>query len=116
MRLLWEGLRLGVASLWSHKLIGDELLTVADSTPYGGPRRVYLPAGRWVNFHTGEWLASEGQWFDGQPTVIDGVTRLPLYARAGAILPLMHVDEQTMNLDGRRRDVGFFVGRGIETV
>ena len=91
-------------ALWSHKLLGDDLLTVADSTPYGGPRRVYLPAGRWTNFHTGEWLASAGQWFDDQPTVVDGVTRLPLYARAGAILPLMHVDEETLNLDGRRRD------------
>jgi len=36
--------------------------------------------------------------------MVDGVYRLPLYLRAGAILPLMYVDDQTMNINGLRKD------------
>jgi hypothetical protein len=38
------------------------------------------------------------------PVVDDGLFRLPLFLRAGAIVPRMAVDEQTMNLAGLRRD------------
>jgi alpha-glucosidase len=71
-------------------------------------RDVYLPAGSWYDFYTNQRLEG-GQWLRAVPTLQDGLFHLPLFARAGAILPLMVVDEQTMNvlgmrLDGSRRD------------
>jgi alpha-glucosidase len=38
------------------------------------------------------------------PAVRDGHFELPLYARAGAIIPVAYVDDATMNVLGRRSD------------
>src|SRR5262249_55753604 len=83
---------------------------VATVSTYGQTERdVYLPSGTWVDFHTHEWLDSAGTWLSRIPTRAEGLLRLPLFARAGAIIPEMTVDDQTMNalgerLDGSRRD------------
>ena len=70
---------------------------------------MYLPAGRWINYHTHEWVDSNGEHTASLQLRRDDVMRLPVYARAGAILPMMYVDEQTKDafgnrLDGTRRD------------
>jgi alpha-glucosidase len=91
-------------TLSDEKLVGRDLLVAALSA-YGQTQRdVYLPAGTWVDFHTHEWRDSRGEWLIGVPTRPDGALRLPLYARAGAIIPQMYVDEETMNALGQRRD------------
>lgn len=89
--------------LGGQKMIGRDLLvqTVASAgTTWSHP---YLPTGRWIDWHTLREFDGEGR-FVGVPLHVDGVFRLPLLARAGAIVPLMHVDEQTSNALGRRRD------------
>jgi alpha-glucosidase len=87
-----------------EKLLGRDLL-VATVTAHGeSERSVYLPAGEWVNYHTNEWLHSSGEWFGPFPAYLDGRFKLPMFARAGAILPQMFVDEQTMNIQGKRLD------------
>jgi alpha-glucosidase (family GH31 glycosyl hydrolase) len=90
--------------LGDHKLLGESLLvrTVTEAGITAVP--VYLPAGQWVDFHTGEWINSTGQWLEDVPTTENDLFRLPLYVRAGAIIPRLAVDEQTMNLAGLRRD------------
>ncbi|MCA9902136.1 MAG: DUF5110 domain-containing protein, partial [Anaerolineales bacterium] len=90
--------------LGDHKLLGHDMLvrTVTEAGITAVP--VYLPAGQWVNFHTGEWIDSSGQWLDDVPTTQDGLFQLPIFVRAGAIVPQMFVDEQTMNMYGLRRD------------
>jgi alpha-glucosidase len=65
---------------------------------------VYLPAGTWIDFHSGEAFQSEGEWIDPVPLNSGGVLRLPLFVRAGAIVPMMYVDDKTMNIEGRRTD------------
>jgi alpha-glucosidase len=91
-------------TLGDEKLLGRDLL-VATVSSYGRTDRdVYLPAGTWVDFRTQDWVDSGGEWFSGVPLRRDGLLQLPLYARAGAIVPLMHVDEQTMNALGQRLD------------
>lgn len=93
-----------VRSMAHEKLLGRDLL-VAVVAGYGETERgVYLPAGTWINYHTNEWFYSTGQWFDSIPEYIDGRFKLPMFARAGAIIPQMYVDEQTMNVEGRRSD------------
>ncbi len=93
-----------VRELGSHKMIGRDLLAVHSATLYQEFMDVYLPAGDWVDFYTGEWFISKGQWLEKYPLVSDGIYRLPLFMRAEAIVPLMYVDDQTMNINGQRLD------------
>lgn len=90
--------------LGDHKLLGADLLVRTVTEPGVTAVPVYLPAGQWVDFYSGAWIDSAGEWLDGVPVVDDGLFRLPLFLRAGAIVPRMAVDEQTMNLAGLRRD------------
>lgn len=87
-----------------QKLLGRDLLVATVSSYNQTQRDVYLPAGTWVNYHTQEWFNSTGEWLRDVPLEQEGVFTLPLFARAGAIIPQMHVDEQTMNALGQRRD------------
>jgi len=93
-----------VRELGDEKLIGRDLLVALVDTVASTTRDVYLPAGTWTNYHTNERLTSTGDWIQGLPLHVDGVLQLPLFARAGAIIPEMAVDEQTMNAVGKRLD------------
>jgi alpha-D-xyloside xylohydrolase len=58
---------------------------VAPVTEEGARQRdVYLPEGRWVDFWTGLTTVSTGEWF----TVNAPLTQIPLFMRAGAIVPM----------------------------
>ncbi|HKQ46598.1 MAG TPA: TIM-barrel domain-containing protein [Phycisphaerae bacterium] len=93
-----------VREIGDVKLIGRDLL-VAAAYQYGAKSRdVYLPAGVWYDYHTGVRIESDGQWIRDVPLQCDGRLTLPMFARAGAIIPLMYVDDQTMNAIGQRRD------------
>jgi len=89
------------------KMIGRDLLvyTAPDYTTY--PREVYLPTGQWVDFYTDTWHTSDGGFLEDVQVEDQGVFRLPLFARAGAIIPQMWVDDQTMNVMGQRLDGSF---------
>lgn len=90
--------------LADHKLIGKDILVATAAYPGRNDRGVYLPGGEWVDYHTGARYQSEGSWFGPFPVEQNGLFRLPTFVRAGAILPMMHVDDQTMNALGRRLD------------
>jgi alpha-glucosidase len=93
-----------VREMGDEKLIGRDLLVATATEPGATHRDVYLPAGEWVDYWTGEWLRSRGERFAGRPLRQDGRFRLPVFARAGAILPRMAVDGETMNVLGQRLD------------
>jgi alpha-glucosidase/alpha-D-xyloside xylohydrolase len=92
MRALWlhypndaEAVKLGSEFLWGRDLL------VAPVVEKGATlRRVYLPEGAWYDWWTGEKLAGK-RWIE-RP--VDLAT-LPLYARAGAIIPLDPVRQYT---------------------
>jgi alpha-glucosidase (family GH31 glycosyl hydrolase) len=87
-----------------EKLIGRDLL-VAQAAAYGiTERKVYLPAGDWYDYYTTQRYTSKGEEFGPFPLYQDDRFQLPLFARAGAIIPQMHVDEKTMNIFGLRSD------------
>lgn len=87
-----------------QKMIGAWLMTAISASNTQNFRNIYLPAGVWVNFYTHEWIESDGRELAAQPVKEGDAVHLPLYARAGALIPMMYVDEQTMNSSGRRLD------------
>ncbi|NEE02488.1 DUF5110 domain-containing protein [Phytoactinopolyspora halotolerans] len=93
-----------VREMGHQKLVGRDLLVGIVAGEGERQRDMYLPEGDWINFHTNERVSSSGQWLDDVPLWVNGTFRLPAFARAGAIIPKMHVDEETMNVTGRRLD------------
>ena len=90
--------------LGNHKMIGPFLLARACARYDETQTDVYLPSGTWVNYHTGEWIDSTGEWQLNVPLFLEERYTLPLYARAGAVIPEMAVDENTLNIMGLQRD------------
>src|SRR4051794_11133861 len=64
-------------------LFGPDLLVAPVTAAGQTARHVYLPAGTWYDWHTGERLAGEQPVLT--PTPLD---RIPLYARGGAVIPM----------------------------
>ena len=94
-----------VRTMGHERMIGPSLLAAVVAQYGEHSRRVYLPRGRWYDYHLeGQRYDSLGEYSEALATMHDGIFRLPLFARAGAIIPLMHVDDKTMNVLGRRRD------------
>jgi alpha-glucosidase len=87
-----------------EKMLGRDLLVGIVAGAGETQRSVYLPAGDWIDFHTNQWTHSTGQWLTNVPEYANGLFRLPMYARAGAIFPKMYVDDKTMNVFGKRTD------------
>jgi len=98
-----------VREMGSEKMLGSQLLVGAVAEEGKFETQVYLPAGTWIDYHTGDWVDSSGEWTGPINLYPQGVFTLPMFAKAGAIIPQMYVDDQTMNilgqrLDGTRRD------------
>jgi alpha-glucosidase/alpha-D-xyloside xylohydrolase len=92
MRALWlhypndaEAVKLGSEYLWGRDILVAPVVEKGVKS-----RRVYLPAGTWFDWWTGEKLAGQ-RWVE-RP--VDLAT-LPLYVRAGAIVPLDPVRQFT---------------------
>lgn len=92
MRALWlhypkdaEAAKLGDEYLWGRDLL------VAPVVEKGATlRHLYLPAGSWFDWWTGERVAG-GKWLDRPVTL----AIMPIYVRPGAILPLDPVRQYT---------------------
>ncbi|HEX8971834.1 glycoside hydrolase family 31 protein [Oryzihumus sp.] len=72
-----------VRDLDDQYLFGTDLLVAPVLEPGATSRQVYLPAGDWHDWHTGEVLT--GSRFFVAPTPMD---RIPIYARGGAVIPM----------------------------
>ncbi len=72
-----------VRDLDDQYLLGRDLLVAPVTAPGTTARHVYLPAGEWYDWHTGERFAGGAHVV--APTPMD---RIPLYARAGAVIPM----------------------------
>ncbi len=91
-----------------QKLLGTSLMiaVVAGHGEYA--RRVYLPQGRWYDYWNGTAVDSAGEWVGFVPEYRGGLFRLPAFARGGAVIPLMHVDDATLDSAGHRAGGGRF--------
>ena len=93
-----------VREIGHEKLIGKDLLVGVVAGANQRQRDVYLPAGTWFDYYTNAKTVSSGQTLTNVPLWRNGKFQLPAYARAGAIIPKMTVDDQTMNVLGKRAD------------
>jgi alpha-glucosidase (family GH31 glycosyl hydrolase) len=93
-----------VREIGSQKMLGPNLM-MATAAAYDLMKGivVYLPSGRWFDYHSGEYIESTGEEITALP-VVDGLFQVPLYVRDGAIIPQMPVDAETGNILGQRRD------------
>jgi alpha-glucosidase (family GH31 glycosyl hydrolase) len=89
--------------LGHEKMIGQALLVAIVAQHGEYERDVYLPAGRWANYHSNEWVQSSGENIRDLPVYRDGILRIPVFARTGAILPKMAVDGDTKDAFGHRK-------------
>ena len=70
-------------NLGDQFLIGDKLLAAPVLTPGAAARAVYLPKGTWYDYYTGK------RYTGGRYILADApIDRLPLFAKAGTILPV----------------------------
>ena len=76
-------------------LLGPDLLVAPVVAAGQTARHVYLPAGDWYDWHTGERLV--GRRYLLAPTPME---RIPLYARGGAVIPMW--PEAPPSTDGYR--------------
>lgn len=87
-----------------QRLIGRDIIVGVVASHGESQRPMYLPAGRWVDYHTHEIVESDGGWTPPRDLWEDGVFRLPAFVHAGAIIPRMVVDEATKDAFGHRTD------------
>lgn len=86
-------------------LLGTDLLICPVYQPGATKRMVYLPAGEWVDFWTGARNAG------GQYIVADApLDRMPLFVRAGAIIPMENAVNHTGERDGKELFVHAYAG------
>ncbi len=91
-------------TLTDHKMIGPWLLAAMITDYKTDKRDVYLPKGVWFDYESDERFESKGEWIKDVPIIRNGKIIAPLFVRAGAIIPLAYVDEDTMNSAGKQLD------------
>jgi len=87
-------------------LFGPDLLAAPVLAPGARTRRAYLPAGGWVDFWRAvAFVEVDGSFALGRADVLDGgrevevpapLDELPLFVRAGALLPMLPPDVDTL--------------------
>ena len=93
-----------VNNLGDHKMIGENLLVAVSTVEKEKTKEIYLPHGTWFDFYTNKQVKGRANFVKNIPLYRNGLFRLPLFAKAGAIIPMMFVDDKTMNIFGRRND------------
>jgi alpha-glucosidase len=94
-----------VANMEDEWLMGKGLLAAPVLTA-GGKRTVYLPADTWYDFFTGEKLV-------GPETIAlqKGLDEVPVYVRAGTILPLSPVVQHSEQTTGTTLEIRVYPGK-----
>lgn len=86
-------------------LLGRDLLVCPVYQPGATHRMVYLPAGTWVDFWTGQRLAG------GRFVVAEApLERMPLYVRDGAVIPMEPPVNHTGERDGKQLTLHVYAG------
>lgn len=101
-----------VLDLKDEYMFGD-LLVCPVTQPKATTRKVYLPAGEeWINYWTGASY-SGGQWIDANCDMHSdkGVESIPLYVRAGSLIPTTDVAEYSDAQKGKPLTINVYPGK-----
>jgi len=91
--------------LWDCFMIGPSLLVAPVLRPGDKKRVVYLPQGLWYDFHTREPITG------GRYILADApLDRIPLFVRAGAIIPRVRSEASTAFIDWSRLSLEVYAG------
>jgi alpha-D-xyloside xylohydrolase len=84
-----------LTDMWDEYLYGSELLVAPVTTAKATERKVYLPAGRWLNYN------DKGTLYEGKQTITVAapLNELPLFVREGAIVPRGNIVKLNNNWD-----------------
>lgn len=94
-------------NLQDQVLLGPALLAAPVLRPGQAARAVYLPAGEWYDWHTGEKRAGGGYHLALAP-----LEHMPLYARAGSVVPLGPAGRNTAPEPGAPLTLRVYPGEG----
>lgn len=89
-------------------LLGSGLLVAPVTRPGVVARSVYLPAGTWFDFWTGQRTRGSRHMVADAP-----LERIPIYARAGTLLPLGPVQQYTGEVRSGTVELHVWPGEGI---
>ena len=81
-----------------QKMLGPWLMTGIVAAYGQGSRQLYLPAGEWMDFYSGNKYDSDGEWIQSDVLWKNSRFRLPLFLREGAIVPM--ASRATRHLSG----------------
>jgi alpha-glucosidase len=96
-----------VASIDDEYLLGDALLVAPILSPGSTGRAVYLPQGEWVDFWTGR-----EHFGPADIPAMAGLDALPLYVRAGTVLPVGPAMQFTGEISPDGIELHLFPGYG----
>jgi alpha-glucosidase (family GH31 glycosyl hydrolase) len=108
-------------------LFGGALLAAPVLEPGATTRSLYLPRGRWIDlWRSARYRERDGSLALGRARVLDGerevrlpapLAELPLLVRAGALIPLLPADVDTLSSYGRGEDtVSLSEREGLRTL
>lgn len=81
-----------------QKMIGPYLMAAVVARYGETERDVYLPKGKWVSWHTGEFFNGGDNYVHNIPTHYNGKFQLPLFLKGGAIVPILKLEDNTRNI------------------
>ncbi|GAB6098495.1 glycoside hydrolase family 31 protein [Halanaerocella petrolearia] len=89
-------------------MVGDSIMAAPVHEPDRDKRMIYLPAGTWYDFWTGE------EYEGGQHLIVDApLDTLPLYVKAGSILPLAPVMNYVGEEEIEELDVNIYLDKEV---
>jgi alpha-glucosidase len=88
-------------------MFGPNLMVAPVYQPGETSRKVYLPQGGWIDWHTKTCFASDGEWID----VDAPIDRIPIFVKEGAVIPMLReAPQNTHNLAPESIELHAFEG------
>jgi alpha-glucosidase (family GH31 glycosyl hydrolase) len=86
-----------LSDMWDEYLYGSEILVAPVTTAKATDRKVYLPAGRWMNYNDKRTV------YDGKTSVTAAAAlgMIPLFVREGSIIPRGDIVRLNNNWDAK---------------
>lgn len=95
---------LNVRKIGNQKMIGPYIMAAMVASYGETERSVYLPKAGWVDYYTGKVFNSEGEYFHNFKVNHNGLIKIPLLLKEGAIIPTKLNYSNDINISGKRLD------------